>query len=125
VYASRFLNRAKQNHSTTKREALVMGFSLHKFKRCLLGNKFVFYVYHIALVFLVNKPQVSRIIAKWLLLFFNYDFTIVYKPCRTHVVINALLRLLDNTKPTSVPNQTTNASLFYTWPKWLNDVKEF
>ncbi len=102
-----------------------MGFSLHKFKRCLLGNKFVFYVYHIALVFLVNKPQVSRIIAKWLLLFFNYDFTIVYKPCRTHVVINALLRLLDNTKPTSVPNQTTNASLFYTWPKWLNDVKEF
>jgi hypothetical protein len=24
-----------------------------------------------------------------------------------------------------VPNQTTDASLFYTGPKWLNDVKEF
>jgi hypothetical protein len=24
-----------------------------------------------------------------------------------------------------VPNQTTYASLFYTKPKWLNDVKDF
>jgi hypothetical protein len=78
-----------------------------------------------ALVYLVNKPQVSRKITRWLLLFFKYDFTIVYKPNRTHVVADALLRLLDNTKPTGVPNQTIDASLFYIRPKWLNDVKEF
>jgi hypothetical protein len=47
----------------------------------------------------------------------------VYKPDITHVVTDALSRLPDNTKPTSVPDQTIDASLFYTGLEWLNDVK--
>ncbi len=74
---------------------------------------------------MVNKPQVSRRIAKWLLLVLEYDFIVVYKPGRTHVVTYALLRQPYITKPTCVPNQTIDASLFYVEPKWLNDVKEF
>jgi hypothetical protein len=34
-----------------------MVFALHKFKHYLLGNKFMFYVDHMALVYLLNKPQ--------------------------------------------------------------------
>ncbi len=49
----------------------------------------------------------------------------MYKPCRTHVVANALSRLPDITKPTSVLNQTIYANLFYTKLEWLKDVKEF
>jgi hypothetical protein len=60
-----------------------------------------------ALDFLVTRPQVSRKIVKWMLLFLKYDFTIVYKPCITHVTTNALSRLQDITKPTCVPDQTT------------------
>ncbi len=56
VYAYRLLNKAKQNYSTIEKKVLVMVFSLHKFKHYLLGNKFVFYVDHMALVNLVNKP---------------------------------------------------------------------
>ncbi len=125
MYASRLLNRAKQNYSTTHKEALAMVFSLHKFKNYLLGNKFVFYVNHMALVYLVNKPQVSGKTTKWLLLFLENDFTIVYKPSGTHVVISALSRLLYNTKRTNVSNQTTDANLFYIKHEWVNDVKEF
>jgi hypothetical protein len=77
-----------------------------------------------ALVYLVNKPYVSGKIIKWFLFFFEYDFTAMYKPRRTHVVADALSRLFDGTKPTCVPNQITYASLFYTWLEWLNDVKE-
>ncbi len=102
-----------------------MVFSLHKFRHYLLGNKFVFYVDHTALVYLVNKPLVSRKIAKWSLLFPEYDFIVVYKPGITHVIVDALSRLLNIIEPTSVSNQTTYASLFYTGPEWLNDVKEF
>ncbi len=91
----------------------------------MLGNKFVFYVDHMALVYLANKPQVSGRIARWLLLFLEYHFTIVYKLGRTHVVANALSRLLDIIEPTCVHDQTTDASLFYTKLKWLKDVKEF
>jgi hypothetical protein len=56
VYASRLLNNVERNYSTTKHEALAMVFALHKFKHYLLGNKFVFYVNHMNLVYLVNKP---------------------------------------------------------------------
>ncbi len=125
VYASRLLNRTKQNYNTIEREALMMVFSLLKFKHYLLGNKFFFYVVHIALVYLVNKPQVSRIIVRWMLLVLEYNFIVLYKPNRIHVIIDALSRLLSSTKPTSLPNQTIDANLFYTWLEWLNDVKEF
>jgi hypothetical protein len=70
-----------------------------------------------ALVYLVNKPQVSRKIIKWLLLFFKYDFTVMYKLDKTHVVVDALSGLLDSIKPIDVPNQTIDVSLFYTWLK--------
>jgi hypothetical protein len=88
VYASRLLNRAEHNYSTTEREALITIFSFHKFRHYLLGNKFVFYVDHMALVYLVNKPHVSRRIVRWLLLFFKYDLAIIYKLGITHVVDN-------------------------------------
>ncbi len=58
-------------------------------------------------------------------MFLEYGFTIVYKPGRNHVVTDALSRLPGIMKPTSVPNQTINASLFYKEPELLNDVKEF
>jgi hypothetical protein len=57
-----------------------------------------------------------------LLLFFEYDFIVIYKPGKTHVVVDALSRLLDSIKPTGMPDQTTDASLFYIGLEWLNDV---
>jgi hypothetical protein len=49
----------------------------------------------------------------------------MYKQGRIHVVVNALSILLDITEPTSVLDQTIDASLFYTKLESLNDVKEF
>jgi hypothetical protein len=106
VYASKLFNKAKQNYSIIERKDLVMVSTVHKFKHYLLGNKFVFYVDHMALVYLVNKPQVSRRVTRWLLLFLEYDFTIVYKPRKTHVNIDALPRLPDIIEPIRAPNQT-------------------
>jgi hypothetical protein len=57
-----------------------------------------------ALVYLVNKPQVLGRITKWLLLFLKYDFTIEYRLGKTHVVVDALLRLPYIIKPIGVPN---------------------
>jgi hypothetical protein len=62
-----------------------------------------------ALVYLVNKPHVTRRIAIWLLLFLEYEFIIVYKLGKTHVVVDVLSRLLDSSKPLGVPNQTVGA----------------
>jgi hypothetical protein len=114
VYVFKLLNRTKQNYSTTQRKALAMIFALHKFKHYFLGNKFVFYVRLMALVYLVNKPHVSRKIVKWLLFFLKYGFTIVYMPCKTHVLIDALSRLPDITEPTCVFDQTLKMQVYFT-----------
>ncbi len=53
-----------------------MVYALHKFKHFLLGNKFVFYVDHMVMVYLVNKPHVLRRITRWLLLFLEYEFIV-------------------------------------------------
>ncbi len=41
-----------------------MVYALQKFKHYLLGNKFTFYMDHMTLVYLVNKPQVFGRLAK-------------------------------------------------------------
>ncbi len=57
AYASKLLNNAKKNYTTTNKEALIMVYVLHKFKHYLLGNKFLFYVDHMALLYLIIKLQ--------------------------------------------------------------------
>jgi hypothetical protein len=69
VYAFRLINKVEENYITTKKEALAMVYALHKFKHFLLGNKFVFFVDHMAIVYLVNKPHVFRMIANCFVIF--------------------------------------------------------
>jgi hypothetical protein len=95
-----------------------MIYVLHKFRHFMLGNKFVFYVDHMTLVYLVKNSQVLRRIVRWLL-FLEYEFTIVYKPSRTFVVDNVLSRLPNNSKPLGVPNQTMDTSLLFVTPIWM------
>jgi hypothetical protein len=70
-----------------------MVYVLHKFRNYLMGNQFIFYVDHMTIMYLINKPQVSSIITRWLLLFLEYDFKIVYKPGRSHLMEYALSKL--------------------------------
>ncbi len=42
--------------------------------------------------------------ARWLVLFLEYDFIVMYKLNKIHVVVDALSRLLDITKPIGVPD---------------------
>jgi hypothetical protein len=62
---------------------------------------------------------VSGRIAKCLLLFLEYEFTIVYKLGRTHVVLNVLCFKPNNSKPLGVLDQIVDASLFSIEPIWM------
>ncbi len=81
-----------------------------------MGKPFVFYVDHMALVYLIDKPQVFGRIARWLSLFLEYDFKIVYKHGRSHLIANALSRLPNQVKLVGVFDQTINAHLFTLQP---------
>jgi hypothetical protein len=39
-----------------EKEALAMIYVLHKFRHYMLGNMFTFFVDHMALTYLINKP---------------------------------------------------------------------
>jgi hypothetical protein len=93
MYTFKLLNLVEWNYIIIEKEALAMVYALHKFKHYLLGNRFVFYVDHMAILYLINKPQVFGKIVKWLLLFLEYDFNFFYKPCRSHLMVDALSRL--------------------------------
>jgi hypothetical protein len=45
-YASRLMNNAKKNYTTTKKEALAMIYVVKKFRHYLLRNDFIFFVDH-------------------------------------------------------------------------------
>ncbi len=48
TYAFWLFTHTKWNYTTIEREALAMVYALHKFHDYLLGNKFIFYVDHMA-----------------------------------------------------------------------------
>ncbi len=56
MYSSKLFNYVEQNYTTTTKKALAMVYALHKFRHYLLGNKFTFFVDHMVLTYLVNKP---------------------------------------------------------------------
>ncbi len=125
VYACRLLNKAEHNYTIKERKALVMVYVLHKLRSFLLRNKYIFHADHMALVYLVNKPLVFGRIARWLLLFLEYAFTILQKPSKTHVVVFVLYILLNSSKQLGAPNQTVDASLFSVEPIQMQEVKNY
>ena len=78
-YASRQLNSAEKNYTTNKREGLGMAYAVKKFWHYLLANKFVFFVDHQALLYLVNKTCSTRRIVRWFLILLEFDFIVVVK----------------------------------------------
>ena len=78
-YASRQLNSAEKNYTTTEREGLGMIYAVKKFRHYLLANKFVFFTDHQALLYLVNKPCNTGRIVRWFIILLEFDFTVVVK----------------------------------------------
>jgi hypothetical protein len=110
AYASQLLSSLEQNYTTTEWKVLAMVYALHKFHHYLFSNQFVFYVDHMALTYLINKPQLFDRIAIWLLLFLEYDFIVINK--LGHIQFSGKCSILPPSQ-----HQTTGG----TWPndRWL------
>ena len=125
AYASRLLSKVEKNYTTTEKEALAMVYAVNKFRHYLLGNKFIFYVDHLALQYLVNKPQVSGRLAWWLLLFLEFDFKVIYKPSKTHGVAETLSRNEGAEPATGILYQSTDAYLFSIQLDWTHPIIDY
>ena len=68
AYASKQLTPAERNYSTSKRECLAMVFLVEKFRHYLICNPVAFFVDQMAIIFLINKPELKGRLARWVLL---------------------------------------------------------
>ena len=63
-----------------------MIYALKKFKHYFMANKVIFHVDHEALLYMVKKSNLSRRMARWVLLLQEFDYTVIHTPCRSHMV---------------------------------------
>ena len=67
-YASKTLNEAQRNYTTTEKEFLVVVYSLDKFRSYLIGSDIVIFTNHLALKYLLTKQNSKARLIKWVLL---------------------------------------------------------
>ena len=111
-YASRQLNLAEKNYTTIEREGLTMVYAVKKFCHYLLVNKFVFFVNHQALLYLVNKSYSTRRLVRWFVILLEFDFTIAVKKGSTHQRADHVSCIPNGEKPTGVSDELPYACLF-------------
>ena len=127
AFASKQLTDAERNYTTTEREALAMVFSVKKYRHFLLMNKVIFFVDHMALRYLVNKPDLSGRLARWILLLTEFDYTVQYKPGKMNLQADHLSRLSTETGTEEMDDEFPDGRLFAVQkvPLWYSYIAEF
>ena len=66
-YASKTLNEAQRNYTTTKKELLAVVFALDKFRAYLARSSIVVFTDHSALKYLLTKQDAKARLIRWML----------------------------------------------------------
>jgi len=75
-YASRMLNEAQLNYTTTEKKFLAVVFTLEKFRQYLLGSMTTIFTDHSALRYLMQKKDAKARLICWILLLQEFDLEI-------------------------------------------------
>ncbi|RVW58678.1 Retrovirus-related Pol polyprotein from transposon 17.6 [Vitis vinifera] len=75
-YASKTLNEAQRNYTTTEKELLAVVFALDKFRAYLVGSFIIVFTDHSALKYLLTKQDAKARLIRWILLLQEFDLQI-------------------------------------------------
>lgn len=93
-YASKTLNDAQVNYTTTEKELLTVVFALDKFRSYLIGGApIIIYTDHSALKYLLTKQDAKARLIRWILLLQEFNLTIKDKKVVENIVADHLSRL--------------------------------
>lgn len=75
-YASRTMDAAQQNYTTTEKEMLAVVFAFDKFRSYLIGTKVFIFTNHPAICYLFAKKDAKPRLIRWILLLQEFDFEV-------------------------------------------------
>nr|GEZ51551.1 reverse transcriptase domain-containing protein [Tanacetum cinerariifolium] len=76
-YASKTMNQAETNYTTTEKELLAVVYEFEKFCSYLIMNKNIVYTNHSALKYLFAKKDAKARLLRWILLLQEFDFKVI------------------------------------------------
>nr|GFA40873.1 reverse transcriptase domain-containing protein [Tanacetum cinerariifolium] len=76
-YASKTMNQAETNYTTTEKEMLAVVYAFKKFRSYLIMNKSIVYIDHSTLKYLFAKKDVKARFLCWILLLQKFDFKVI------------------------------------------------
>ena len=89
-YASKTLNEAQRNYTTTEKELLAVVYALDKFRAYLVGSDIVIFTDHSALKYLPTKQNAKARLIRWVLLPQEFNLQIKDKKGVENVVADHL-----------------------------------
>ncbi|XP_057734224.1 uncharacterized protein LOC130949559 [Arachis stenosperma] len=102
AYASKTLDGAQSNYTTTENELLAIIFALDKFRAYLIRTKVVVYSDHVALKYLSAKKESKPRLIRWILLLQEIDLEIKDRSGSQNLVADHLI-CLEHIKSDSTP----------------------
>nr|GFB96243.1 reverse transcriptase domain-containing protein [Tanacetum cinerariifolium] len=76
-YASKTMNQAEANYTTTEKEMLAVVYAFEKFRSYLIMNKSIIYTDHFALKYLFAKKDAKERLLCWILLLQEFYFKVI------------------------------------------------
>nr|GFA79306.1 reverse transcriptase domain-containing protein [Tanacetum cinerariifolium]GFA79324.1 reverse transcriptase domain-containing protein [Tanacetum cinerariifolium] len=76
-YASKTMNQAEANYTTTEKEMLAVVYAFENFRSYLIKNKSIVYTDHSALKYLFAKKDAKARLLHWILLLQEFDFKVI------------------------------------------------
>ncbi|RDX87591.1 Retrovirus-related Pol polyprotein from transposon 17.6, partial [Mucuna pruriens] len=113
AYASKTMDSAQQNYTTTEKELLAIVFALDKFRSYLLGSKIVVFSDHAALKFLLKKPDAKPRLIRWMLLLQEFDLEIRDKKGAENSVADHLSRIEKESEPMPIRDEFPDVQLLH------------
>ncbi|KAJ9545398.1 hypothetical protein OSB04_025105 [Centaurea solstitialis] len=92
-YASKTLNDAQINYTTTEKELLAVVFAFEKFRSYLMGIKVIVHTDHSAIKYLISKKDAKPRLIRWVLLLQEFDLEIIDRKGTNNQVADHLSRI--------------------------------
>nr|GEZ43609.1 reverse transcriptase domain-containing protein [Tanacetum cinerariifolium] len=76
-YASKIMNQAESNYTTTEKEMLAVVYAFEKFRSYIIMNKSIIYTDQSALKYLFVKKDAKARLLRWIMLLQEFDFKVI------------------------------------------------